>query len=79
VHACKGGGALPWRIPSQQGTRRQPSACVPHRYFTYGYETAEKGKPLTFEINTATPDGRPAGVNVFYTAADKGFGSYQIR
>jgi hypothetical protein len=52
---------------------------VPHRYFTYGYETAEKGKPLTFEINTATPDGRPAGVNVFYTAADKGFGSYQIR
>lgn len=47
-------------------------------YPTYGYETTATGTPLTLELNTAVPGGRPAGVNLYYTKADSGFGGYEI-
>jgi hypothetical protein len=49
------------------------------KYATYGYETTTPGKPLTVEVNTVTPDKRPAGVSFTYTRAQNGFGGLEVR
>lgn len=79
-----GVGAVSWvacmssAAPSVVAPSGLDSLSVACSYPTYGYETESKGKPLTLEVNTATPDGRTAGINLFYTAADQGYGGYQI-
>ena len=49
------------------------------RYPTYGYETTTAGKPLSLEVNTVTPDARPAGVSFTYTKAQNDYGGLQVR
>jgi len=48
------------------------------KYPTYGYETSSTGKPLTLEVNTITPDKRPAGVSFTYTKAQNGYGGLEV-
>ncbi|KAF6266245.1 SGNH hydrolase-type esterase domain-containing protein [Scenedesmus sp. NREL 46B-D3] len=48
------------------------------RYPTDGYETTTPNQPLTFEVDTTSPDGRPVTVFFLYTRAQTGIGSAMI-
>lgn len=47
-------------------------------YPTDGFETTSQGKPLTLEVDTTSPDGRPVTVFFVYTRADSGIGNADI-
>jgi hypothetical protein len=47
-------------------------------YPTDGYETTSQGQPLTIEVDTTSPDGRPVTVFFVYTRAQSGIGNAQI-
>eukprot|EP00882_Tetradesmus_deserticola_P001006 GHRQ01001089.1.p1 GENE.GHRQ01001089.1~~GHRQ01001089.1.p1 ORF type:complete len:504 (+),score=200.63 GHRQ01001089.1:225-1736(+) len=47
-------------------------------YPTDGYETTSPSQPLTLEVDTTSPDGRPVTVFFLYTRAETGIGSALI-
>jgi hypothetical protein len=47
-------------------------------YPTDGYETTSPNQPLTFQVDTTSPDGRPVTVFFLYTRAQTGIGSALI-
>lgn len=48
------------------------------KYPTDGYETTKPDMPLTFQVDTTSPDGRPVTVFFVYTRAQSGIGTYKI-
>jgi len=76
VSNCWQGNNLTDVTVSSQGWTMAASSTN-NEYPTWGYTTTGSS-PLTFEINTASPNGQPAAVNLYYTKAQSGMGTYQI-
>jgi hypothetical protein len=47
-------------------------------YPTDGFETVSQGKPMVLQVDTTSPDGRPATVFLVYTKAQTGIAGATI-
>jgi len=56
-----------------------PAKNADTKYPTDGFETTTVGQPLTLQIDTTSPDGRPVTVFIVYTKAQDGIGSAEVR
>lgn len=74
---CAMGKNMTEFIVSDAGWRQMQNTDNP-RYPTDGYETTSPGQPLSFQVDTTSPDGRPVTVFFLYTRAQSGIGTAQI-
>jgi hypothetical protein len=56
-----------------------PAKNADTKYPTDGFETTTVGQPLTLQVDTTSPDGRPVTVFIVYTKAQDGIGSAEVR